>query len=158
MIDNEQKDLFTYDDENLAYYARHKLSNGQYCMIAFVEYYYGYSRTLEYFVIFAVANKKKNLNGYFNGDKNNNLTLKMTGTCGTEALYWARNMIHEFEKTVKEKTENSKYDEVKICVMGEDGRRFRCYAKYLQKHGYRITSTQWGLSLIKSFRKDGWHE
>ena len=150
-MDNEQKELFTYDSQNWVYYARHKLSNGQYCMIAFVEYRYGYSRTLEYYVIFAVADKKKNLNGYFNGDKNNNLTLKMTGTCGAEALCWARDMLHEFEKIVAEKAKRGRDDEVKICVMGEDGRRFRCYAKYLQRHGYRITSTQWGLGLIRSF-------
>ena len=52
---------FTWDSESEGYYRRHRLSNGQFCQIAF--YREEYSRATEYYVAFAVADKKKHLNG-----------------------------------------------------------------------------------------------
>lgn len=60
---------FTWDKESQAFYMRHRLSNGQFCLIAFVRHYS--SRAIKYYVVFAVADKKRNLNGYFNENKNN---------------------------------------------------------------------------------------
>lgn len=80
----------TWNSENECYYERHRLSNGQYCMVAFYRFYR--SRSVEYHVVFAVADKKKALNGYFDQTKDNNISLKYTGRCGAEALIWCRDM------------------------------------------------------------------
>jgi hypothetical protein len=74
----------TWNSENECYYERHRLSNGQYCMVAFYRFYR--SRSVEYHVVFAVADKKKALNGYFDQTKDNNISLKYTGRCGAAAL------------------------------------------------------------------------
>ena len=128
---------FTYDRKSGGYYARHKLSNGQYCMIGLMEYYN--NRTTDYWVVFAVANKKKNLNGYFDETKDNNITLKMTGTCGVEALFWAKKMLIESgEKS-------------KIIVTGEDARRFHLYERALPRLGYYKSCVDGQMAMIKTF-------
>ena len=110
---------FSWDKESEGYYLRHRLSNGQFCQIAF--YRWNGSRSTEYHVAFAVADKKKNHTGWFNQTKDDNLTLRATGRCGVEALFWARDMLLEFEKYIfLRETEDTK-----IVVQGEDSRRFR---------------------------------
>lgn len=59
--ENNTEISFTWDSESEGYYKRHKLSNGQFCQIGF--YRWNGSRSTEYHVAFAVADKKKNLNG-----------------------------------------------------------------------------------------------
>lgn len=136
---------FTWDKESEGYYARHRLSNGQFCMIAFYRWYY--SRSVEYYVAFVVADKKKNLNGWFNGTKEDNITLKMTGRCGIEALLWCRDKLLEFEREVHR--ENSR--DTKICVGGADAKRFRMYEKALSRYGYQKDKTTWGEWLMVKF-------
>lgn len=135
---------FTWDKESQAFYMRHKLSNGQFCLIAFVRYYA--SRATKYYVVFAVADKKKNLNGYFNETKDNNITLKMTGRCGLEALYWCRDRLLEFEQSVH----LDKTNDTVIVVAGEDSKRFRMYAKALARYGYKKVLTEDGWTVQKS--------
>lgn len=65
--ENNTEISFTWDSESEGYYKRHKLSNGQFCQIGF--YRWNGSRSIEYHVAFAVADKKKNLNGWFNQTK-----------------------------------------------------------------------------------------
>ena len=139
---------FTYDCENGMFCARHKLSNGQYCMIALMEY--ERSRGAEYYVVFAVANKKKNLTGYFDENKNNNLTLKMTGTCGVEALFWAKKMLLQFERDVLPRRMGEN-EQVKIVVIGEDARRFQFYEKVLPRLGYYKSCVDGSMAMIKTF-------
>lgn len=136
---------FTWNKESEGWFARHKLSNGQFCMIAFYRWYY--SRSVEYYVAFAVANKKKNLNGWFNGTKEDNITLKMMGRCGIEALLWCRDKLLEFEREVR--IEDSM--DTKICVGGADSKRFRMYERALSRYGYRKVKTNWGEWLMVKF-------
>ena len=58
---------FTWNREDESYTCRHRLSNGQYCMIGFQRWTDDY-QTL-YYVVFCVADKKKHLNGYLNASK-----------------------------------------------------------------------------------------
>lgn len=135
---------FTWDKESQAFFMRHKLSNGQFCMIGF--YQYETNRAIEYYVAFAVADKKKALNGWFNGSADDSITLKMTGRCGLEALYWCRDRLLEFENCVH----RPKSKEVKIVVAGEDSKRFRMYSKALARYGYKKAPTGYGWIVQKS--------
>lgn len=128
---------FNYDRVEHLYYQRHKLSNGQFCMIGFRLEEEDYGKVENYYVIFAVANKKKHLNNYFNELKGTNITLKSTGTCGLEALIWAKNKILEFEDLMRREDYKIKLGiSVNIYIAGEDNRRFRMYEKVFSKLGY----------------------
>lgn len=139
---------FTWNREAQAYFARHKLQNGQFCQIAFYKVYYR-NRAVEYHVAFAVADKKKQLNAWFNSSEGNNIELKMTGRCGAAALIWARNMLLEFEKEVY----LDKNIDTKIVVMGEDARRFRLYERTLSRYGYIKTKVEDGWAMVKFINK-----
>lgn len=146
--DNNSEISFTWDKESEGYYKRHKLSNGQFCQIAF--YRWNGSRSTEYHVAFAVADKKKNLNGWFNQTKDDNLTLRATGRCGVEALFWARDMLLKFERYIfLRETEDTK-----IVVQGEDSRRFRLYERALSRYGYRKVKFQDGWEMVKFIERE----
>lgn len=68
---------FTWDRECEGYFARHRLSNGQFCMIGF--YKFETSRAIAYYVAFAVADKKKALNGWFDGSSDDSITEPGSG-------------------------------------------------------------------------------
>lgn len=121
---------FTWNRDSGGYFARHRLSNGQFCMIGF--YQYETSRAVEYHVAFAVADKKKTLNAWFNGTAGDTITLKMTGRCGLEALYWCRDKMLEFEQEVH----RCSHIDTKIVVGAEDSKRFRMYERALSRYGY----------------------
>lgn len=139
---------FVWNRESEGYYARRRLSNGQFCMIAF--YRCRTKRATEYYVAFAVADKKKTLNAWFNETEGNSIELKMTGRCGVEALYWCRDKLLEFEREVY----CEKNKDTKICVSGADSKRFRLYEKALARYGYRKVSSRYGWFMVK-FIKDG---
>lgn len=126
---------FELDHENDMFWQRHKLSNGQFCMIGFQRDLSECGDVEEYNVVFAVADKKKQLRGFFENSKENTITLKSTGKCGIEALKWARDKILEFEEEMR----GYEGDNVTISVMvsGEDARRFRLYERGLKRYGYR---------------------
>lgn len=134
---------FTWDANTEAYYMRHRLSNGQYCQIAF--YQDIYERAIEYSVAFAVADKKKNINGWFNRTKDDTLTMKYTGRCGCEALLWCKNKILEF---IQEVGTYPSYT-TKILVFADDGRRFRLYEKGLSRYGFHKVKTSRGWAMEK---------
>ena len=90
-------------------------------------------RTTEYHVAFAVADKKKTLNAWFNSTSEDTITLKMTGRCGLEALYWCRDKLLEFEREVYP----HRSIDTKIVVTAEDSKRFRMYERALARYGYR---------------------
>ena len=80
-----------------------------------------------------------------NQTKDDNLTLRATGRCGVEALFWARDMLLEFEKYIfLRETEDTK-----IVVQGEDSRRFRLYERALSRYGYRKVKFQDGWEMVK---------
>lgn len=142
--------LMIWSSENECYYERHRLSNGQYCMVAFYRFYR--SRSVEYQVVFAVADKKKALNGYFDQTKDNNISLKYTGRCGAEALIWCRDKLLEFENEVF----LSETFETKIVVYGEDHRRFRFYERALTRYGYEKKLTDDGWAMVKKVLRNNY--
>lgn len=139
---------FTWNSESEGYYRRHRLSNGQFCQIAF--YRYEYSRSTEYYVAFAVADKKKHLNGWFDQTKYDRISGKCTGRCGIEALAWARDMLLEFEDWVY----IDKNEDTKIVVEGADSRRFRMYEKALSKYGYKKIREPAGWAMVKFIHRE----
>lgn len=126
---------FELDRENDMFWQRHKLSNGQYCMIGFERITNRCGDVEEYNVIFAVADKKKQLRGYFESSSDNTITLKSTGKCGLEALIWAKEKILEFEEELRGyKGQNVT---MSIIVTGENQHRFRMYERALSRLGYK---------------------
>lgn len=119
-------------------------------MIAFYRFYR--SRSVEYQVVFAVADKKKALNGYFDQTKDNNISLKYTGRCGAEALIWCRDKLLEFENEVF----LSETFETKIVVYGEDHRRFRFYERALTRYGYEKKLTDNGWAMVKKVLRNNY--
>lgn len=146
---NMLSEIFTWNRESEGWYARHKLSNGQYCMVGFFRFHT--SRATCYYVAFAVADKKKNLNGWFSNDSNNNIECKMTGRCGAEALLWCRDRLLDFERLVG----RDKSEDIKIIVQGADSKRFRMYERALSRYGYKKAFMDGGWSMIKTL---GWKE
>lgn len=127
--------IFEYDDIHEMYWCRHKLSNGQFCMIGFEYFPDEIKNYEEYNVVFAVADKKKQLREFFKGSTKDNITLKRTGKCGLEALLWAKDMILEFEEELRG---FAGYNiTIAIVLSGEDKHRFRIYERGLHKHGYK---------------------
>lgn len=139
---------FTWDKESEGWYSRHRLSNGQYCMVGFFRHHM--NRATCYYVAFAVADKKKNLNGWFNNDRNNTIECKMTGRCGAEALFWCRDKLLDFEEFVyKERS-----CDTKIVVQGADSKRFRMYERALSRYGYKKSYIYGGWSMVKTLEKE----
>lgn len=130
--------MFSYDIENDMWWCRHKLSNGQYCMIGFEDFSDDVDKVSNYNVVFAVADKKKQLRAWFENSKNSNITLKSTGRCGVEALFWARDRILDFERLCATSTHTSI-----IWVTGEDSRRFHLYERALSRYGYTKVPSPW---------------
>lgn len=109
-----------------------------------------YSRATEYYVAFAVADKKKHLNGWFNQTKDDRLSCKCTGRCGIEALVWARDMLLDFENWIY----INKNEDTKIVVEGADSRRFRLYQKALSKYGYNKVKTPTTWAMVKFIHRE----
>ena len=140
----EPASSFTWNKESEGFYSRHKLSNGQYCMVDFFRFHT--KRATCYYVAFAVADKRKNLNGWFENNKNNNIEYKMTGRCGVEALLWCRDRLLEFEEFVP----TDKVEDTKIVVCATDSKRFRMYEKALSRYGYRKVFMDGCWSMVKT--------
>lgn len=124
-------------DKNTGYHfyrKRNKLSNGQFCEIEFLEEYIIIDNRINYYVSFAIANKKKELNKWFNG-KDSSINCETTGKCGLEGLLWAKNCIKEFEEYIWE-IYGGYEGGVYIIVSGEDKRRYRVYERGLRDLGY----------------------
>lgn len=138
-----------------AYCSTHKLSNGQICEIRF--YYWEYKNFDEFYIGFAVANKKKQLAKFFSDDSDARcIDLKSTGTCGLEALLWARQQIVEFEQLVADwYKEDGNTRPIRITVQADDNRRFRVYRRGLQKLGYTETMTDCGRAMVKIIKFEG---
>lgn len=130
--------MLEYNCQQNYYFEQHKLSNGQFCRIEFIEIKQG-----EYGVVFAVADKKRNLRGYMEETSENTLTLKSTGRCGLEPFIWCKDKMLEAETEISGLR--------KLFVLGEDSRRFRIYEKALKRYGYRKENTHLGFVMVKHF-------
>ena len=116
------------------YRKRDKLSNGQFCQIEFSEEYMPIDSRINYYVGFAIANKKKELNKWFDG-KDSSINCKTTGKCGLEGLLWAKECIKEFEEYIWE-IYGGYEGGIYIIVTGEDKRRYRVYERGLRDLGF----------------------
>ena len=144
---------FEWDSERNLYTIRHRLTSGQFCQMWFMRDD-GRNR-YAYAVAFAVADKKKHLAGWFDGDSRDRLSYRMTGRSGVEALYWARDTLLLFEKTVipEDLLRVRGKQELKIFVFAEDGKHWRLYQKALQKYGYKMAQDQNGKAMVKNFSR-----
>lgn len=125
---DEHDESFSWDEAHECYYKRHQLSNNQCCLITFYEDYG--SHRAEYQVGFAVGDKRKDVDAYLLGGTDaRRVDCKTVGTCGLEALAWARQTILEFETYVKKTA--------KILIYGADNKRLRVYERAMIRHGYR---------------------
>lgn len=129
-MSEESSIKFIKDDDYSGYHVFGTLTNGQTIYIGFKdsEYY----NCISYFVLVAIANKKKHIRNWLNGEMNP-IDLKGTGKCGLEGLFWAKKMIKEFEVFIKEKYPN---EMVKIEIFWADQKRFRVYKRGLPDYMY----------------------
>lgn len=124
---DEHDENFSWNENYKCYYKRHQLSNNQCCLITF--YLDCDSLSDEYQIGFAVGDKRKDVDAYLLGGKDaRRIDCKTVGTCGLEALAWARQTILEFETYVKKPA--------KIIIFGADNKRLRVYERAMKRHGY----------------------
>ena len=98
-----------------------------------------------YTVSFAIANKKKHLNNWLNGNTGFSIDSTQTGTAGFEGLIWAYKMLKQFEKEV--------CCICNIIVQDPDSRRFRIYEHFLKRDGYINTKyPHYGWCMRKEIR------
>lgn len=117
-------------------------------MVGFYEF--NTNRATCYYVAFAVADKKKNLNGWFHNSKDNNIEYKMTGRCGAEALFWCRDRLLDFEQLIY----REKHKDTKIIVQGTDSKRFRMYEKALSRYGYKKAFMDGAWSMVRTLKRE----
>lgn len=138
-----------YDAENQLWIEYTKLSSGQTAAIEFLKYPHG--KTMYYFVVFGIANKKKVLRSWLLETGNGDLSEKCTGECGMEGLMWAYKKVEEF---IKERSSSVKSDKVlrhKVAVCGADARRHRVYRHFLKRLGFSEEyDQQLGWMIIKN--------
>lgn len=126
---------FTRDEDYLGYHKYGTLTNGQTIYIGFRDS--SYNNFIGYFVVAAIANKKKHIKSWLN-EEMNPINLKCTGKCGLEGLLWTKNVIKEFEVFIKEMYPN---EVVKIEIFWADQRRFRIYKRGLPDYQYSQSNT-----------------
>jgi len=130
---------------SFGYYKTHKLTNGQTIIICFNKF--ELSKSNEYSIYLAIANKKKHLRQLILGEKDI-LTDHETGKCGLEGLLWAKKQIVEFEKFIYCK--NGDY----ISVYWTDNRRRDVYEYGLRKLGFVVGYRDGRKCLSKKIVKD----
>lgn len=123
--------MFDYDKEYGYYYKYHTLSSGQTCMIAFVKF--EYDRRIDYYVCFAIANKKKQLREWFHEEGSGNLDTETTGKCGMEGLIWA---FQQVEKAISYFHSDRSSKDRFLIVSGSTPRRYRIYKHFLKRLGF----------------------
>jgi len=126
-MDEFEKLKYDGDYRTYGYYKIHKLKNNQTIGIYFWKH--ELSKSNEYVILLAIANKKKHLRQLILGEKDI-LTDHETGKCGLEGLLWGKRQIVEFEK----------YDYCNdgdfISIYWTDNRRRDVYEHGLKKLGF----------------------
>lgn len=137
--------MFHYNREYDYYYEYHKLSNGQTALFALNQWRYSKHRDL--YVVFAIADKKKQLIQWMLEEGNGDLDSKVTGKCGTEGLAWAYRKIKEAIEYFKKEDSAWHYN---LIVSASDHRRFVVYEHFLKRLGFTKCNVQGsGLVLLK---------
>jgi len=124
-----------YSKQIEGYIEKTVLSNGQIACIVFQEN--KYKNFTDYYVMFAIANKKKDIKNWLSS-KHNNIDNKQTGRCGIEGLIWAKNKVIEFEKHIKDRH----YTNRNIVISWADKKRKDVYVKAMMKLGYKNDTTR----------------
>ena len=114
-------DFFTRKSDN---YSNTTIINGQTAKIEFQKI--DCLSKNSFWVCFGIVEKRKDF-------YNSKINLKSTGNSGIEGLLWAKSMISEFVKFMKEKM---KVEEVIIVVGWDDNRRRNVYARGLKNLGF----------------------
>lgn len=133
----------TYDRKTQCWYEYGKLSDGKTAVIVFDK---NYRRDIgsesDYFVSFAISNKKKYLKQWITDEGRGNLDHEITGSGNTEGLVWAFNRLKYF-------IEEHLYRNDRIIIQGSDNRRFRIYEHFLgTRLGFKkIRDPFWGVCL-----------
>lgn len=126
---NIEFERLVYEKCSYGYFKKHKLSNNQTISIFFIKE--ELKRGTDYFVVLAIANKKRDIKQWILGQRDV-LSDKETGKCGVEGLLWAKKQIIDFEGFIKYQKN------VTICVSWLDNRRRNVYEYGLKKIGYNI--------------------
>lgn len=141
--------MFQYNYEDKYLYEYHQLSNGQTAAIMFVAW--DYDDRTDFYVAFAIADKKKQIKRWFNEEGNGDLDCATTGKCGVEGLVWA---FQEIEKALEELPTYSRNRRANVIVMASDSRRFRIYEHFLKRLGFKKQPYQDdGMVLMKKLKK-----
>lgn len=92
------------------------------------------NKTIEWNVSFAIANKRKHIQAWLQGDHAIDDT---TGTCGLEGLIWAKNGLLEFEEFIKNHyLKSPDHKNHRITILWTNSKRKRVYVNYLKRYGY----------------------
>lgn len=126
---NIEFERLVYEKCSYGYFKTYKLSNNQTISIFFIKE--ELKRGTDYFVVLAIANKKRDIKQWILGQRDV-LSDKETGKCGIEGLLWAKRQIIAFEDFIKYQKN------VTICVSWLDNRRRNVYEYGLKKIGYNI--------------------
>lgn len=144
-MDEFEKLKYDNDHRIYGYYKTHKLKNNQTIGIYF--WANELSKSVEYAILLAIANKKKHLRQLILGEKDI-LTDHETGKCGLEGLLWGKNQIIEFEESEYCKDGDT------IVIYWTDKRRRDVYEYGLKKLGFVIGYRDGKKCLYKKVYKD----
>ena len=128
-MDEFEKLKYDGDYHTYGYFKTHKLKNNQTIGIYFWKH--ELSKSNDYVILLAIANKKKHLRQLILGEKDI-LTDHETGKCGLEGLLWAKKQIVEFEKS------DCCKDGDFISVYWSDNQRRDVYEYGLRKLGFMM--------------------
>lgn len=131
-----------WDSKEQRWYEYGKLSDGKTAVIIFDRYWRNeIDSSADYYVSFAIANKKKTINQWMNDTGNGDLDLKITGSGSTEGLVWAYKNIQYFIEEVMRNVD-------RIIIQGSDNRRFKIYEHFLKRLDFKkIRDPYWGMCL-----------
>jgi len=126
-MDEFEKLKYDNDYHTYGYYKTHKLKNNQ--IIGIYLWKHKFSKSNEYVILLAIANKKKHLRQLILGEKDI-LTDHETGKCGLEGLLWGKKQIVKFEES--DYCNDGDY----ISVYWTDNRRRDVYEYGLRRLGF----------------------
>lgn len=130
-MDDEWIKLEEYPDFK---YRKKILSNGQCAIFGLVRW--SYDKTVDYSVIFAIADKFKAIKKWMLCRGYGNLDTIKTGKCGLEGVIWAKENVIEFTKEVRE-WNDSHWLKKRIVIEATTPERFRLYKRALVPVGFK---------------------
>lgn len=118
------------------YYKMEKLQNGQIAGISFT--HLKNKRSDMFYTSFAVADKRKSVKNFLFDSDGKSVDLLVTGKCGIHSLFWAKEMIKNFEKAlIEEDIYIFSKKKTFILVGAENSRRYKVYKRGLRDLSYK---------------------